>query len=84
MIDQQHASPTATRPAATVAHDGGGHACSRADCDRPAPLRVAVLFLVWWSCSRHLDDLLDLIQEHGFAVTYSQAPISRSTTNRFS
>jgi hypothetical protein len=76
MLAQRHPSPRATTlPAATVAHDGTGHTCSRQDCTSPAPLRVAVLFLVWWSCSHHLDDLLALIRDHGFPVTYAQVPI---------
>jgi len=58
---------------------GKGNICSREGCGRPAPLRVAVWFLVWWSCSRHLDELIELIQEHGFPVTYAQVPVNPVT-----
>jgi len=79
MLAQQQRSPRDGRLAATVAHDGEGHICSREGCGRPAPLRVAVWFLVWWSCSRHLDELIELIQEHGFPVTYAQVPVNPVT-----
>jgi hypothetical protein len=58
-----------SRLAAVITTADLADGCAYRNCQNPADVRIDVLFLTWWSCDDHREDLIELIRAHGIQVT---------------